>query len=157
VAHDIVAGSIRYYMLRNRPEKDIIFDFDEAFKNDGNTGVYLQYAYARCCNILNKVPDWRPQANKLVIPTLSPEAVSVIKLLESYPGVVSSAATQLDPSLLADFAFELANRFASFYEKNPVLKADEELKNFRLHLVLGVRQILANTLGLLGIPALEHI
>ncbi|MBN2585266.1 arginine--tRNA ligase [Patescibacteria group bacterium] len=157
VAKAIVAGSIRYYMLKNRPEKDIIFDFDEALRTDGNTGVYLQYAYARCCNILNKVPDWRPQANKLVVPKLSPEATSVIKLLESYPSAVSSSASELDPSLLTDFAFELANRFASFYEKNPVLKSDKELKNFRLHLVAIVKQILENTLTLLGIPVLTKI
>jgi len=157
VARAIVAGSIRYYMLRNRPEKDIIFDFDEALKNDGNTGVYLQYAYARCCNILNKVPDWRPQADRLIIPELTPEATAVIKLLESYPAAIKAAATELDPSMLTDFAFELANRFASFYEKNPVLKANEELKNFRLHLIVGVKQILENVLHLLGIEPLTNI
>ena len=157
IARPVIAGTLRYYMLKNRPERDIIFDFDEAFKSDGNTGVYLQYAYARCCNILNKVPDWRPQVNKLKISELNPETTAVIKLLESYPAVIHAAAEELDPSLLADFAFELANRFASFYEKNPVLKANEELKNFRLHLVKSVQQILENTLKLLGIPLLTKI
>ncbi|OGB85709.1 arginine--tRNA ligase [candidate division Kazan bacterium RIFCSPLOWO2_01_FULL_48_13] len=156
-AQAIATGSIRYYMLHNRPEKDIIFDFDEALKNDGNTGVYLQYAYARCCNILNKVPDWRPQTERLTVPELTPETTAVIKLLESYPMHIKTAAEELDPSLLTDFAFELANRFASFYEKNPVLKADEEVKNFRLHLIVSVKQILENTLKLLGIPALTKI
>ena len=157
IARPVIAGSLRYYMLKNRPERDIIFDFDEALKSDGNTGVYLQYAYARCCNILNKVSDWQPQVNKLKVFDLNLETTAVIKLLESYPAVIRSAAEELDPSLLADFAFELANRFASFYEKNPVLKADEELKNFRLHLVKSVQQILENTLKLLGIPPLTKI
>ncbi|MFA5270349.1 MAG: arginine--tRNA ligase [Patescibacteria group bacterium] len=157
VANAIVAGSIRYYMLRNRPEKDIIFDFDEALKTDGNTGVYLQYAYARCCNILNKVPDWRPQTDRLTITELTSEATAVIKLLESYPRHIRMAADELDPSLLTDFAFELANRFASFYEKNPVLKASDELKNFRLHLIVSVKQILENVLHLLGIKPLTNI
>lgn len=154
----IVAGTIRYYILKNRPEKEVVFDFDEALRTDGNTGVYLQYAYARCHNILQKVPNWDYQASKLVAPTeISLESAKIIKLLEKYPEVLALAAEEFDPSLLTDYAFELANNFAKFYEKNPVLQANEETKNFRLQLVASVKQILNNTLSILGIIPLEKI
>ncbi|OGB73998.1 arginine--tRNA ligase, partial [candidate division Kazan bacterium RBG_13_50_9] len=158
VAESIAAGSIRYYMLKPRPSREAIFDFDEAFRTDGNTGVYLQYAYARCHNILGKVPDWHPALKSPKVPDdLSPESTALIKILERYPEVLATAAEELDPSLISDYAFELATSLAQFYESNPVLQANEELKNFRLHLVATVRQILGNTLNLLGIPLLERI
>ncbi len=154
----IASSSIRYYMLKNRPKKDMIFDFDEVLKTDGNTGVYLQYAYARCTNILNKVPDWKYQGEKIIVPkNISSESKQLIKLLENYPQILKLAATELDPSLLADYAFELSNSFAKFYEKNPVLQSNEQLKKFRLYLVDSVKQILKNTLNLLGIIPLEKI
>jgi len=154
----LAAATIRYYMLRNRATKEIIFDFDEALKTDGNTGVYLQYAYARCCNILNKVADWQPLANHPDLPaTTSIETHQLIKLVEDYPRVLELAADELDPSLLTDFGFTLASAFSKFYEKNPVLSADDDTKNFRLHLVATVKQVLANLLSNLGIIPLEKI
>lgn len=147
----ISAGSIRYYMLKNRPKKDIIFDFDEVLKSDGNTGVYLQYAYARSANILNKVDDqYKYNGEEIIVPDkISAESKQLIKLLETYPKILQLSATELDPSLLADYAFELANTFAKFYEKNPVLQADETIKIFRLRLVASFKIILKKLLYLL--------
>ena len=155
---NLAATTLRYYMLRNRPHTEIIFDFEEALKTDGNTGVYLQYAYARSCNILNKVEHWQPLTNKLVVPdNLSAETRELIKVIENYPAILRTAEAELDPSLLTDYAFQLTSQFAKFYEKNPVLSADPETKNFRLHLVASVKQVLENLLGVLGIIPLKKI
>ncbi len=155
---NLAASTLRYYILRNRPHKEIIFDFDEALKTDGNTGVYLQYAYARSCNILNKVEHWQPLSNKLVVPAdFTEEAKQLVQILESYSGILRKAEAELDPSLLTDYAFQLASQFAKFYEKNPVLSADPETKNFRLHLVASVKQVLENLLRVLGITPLSKI
>lgn len=154
---NLASTTLRYYMLRNRPHKEIIFDFDEALKTDGNTGVYLQYAYARSCNILNKVESWKPLANQEFPEELPSENKELIQVLESYPGILQLASVELDPSLLTDYAFQLASQFAKFYEKNPVLSADPITKNFRLHLVACVKQVLANLLEILGITPLEKI
>lgn len=155
---NLASSTLRYYMLRNRLHKEIIFDFDEALKTDGNTGIYLQYAYARSCNILNKVEQWRPLSHR---PDLSAEASSetkeLLKTIESYPGALRAAEIELDPSLLTDYAFTLASQFSKFYEKNPVLSADPVTKNFRLHLVASVKQVLGNLLEILGIIPLEKI
>ena len=153
----LAATTLRYYMLRNRPHKEIIFDFDEALKTDGNTGIYLQYAYARSCNILNKVERWQPLANQEFPQESSVETTELIQALENYPGILRVAAEELDPSLLTDYAFQLSSLFAKFYEKNPVLQADPITKNFRLHLVATVKQVLANLLSIIGITPLEKI
>ena len=151
MAKVISSGSIRYYMLKNRPKKDIIFDFDEVLKSDGNTGVYLQYAYARSSSILNKVGNqYKYNGEEIIIPDkISVESKQLIKLLETYPKILELSSDELDPSLLADYAFELANTFAKFYEKNPVLQADETTKIFRLRLVASFQTILKKLLYLL--------
>lgn len=156
----LASATIRYYILRNRPEREVIFDFDEALRTNGNTGVYLQYAYARSSNILQKVPNWPKgmQLKKINKDVITPETAKVLKLLENYPYVIKSSAKELDPSLLTDYAFKIATSFASFYETNPVLKAQsEEDKIFRLYVVASVKQVLENILLILGIQPLEQI
>lgn len=154
----LASATLRYYMLRNRSHKEIIFDFDEALKTDGNTGVYIQYAYARSCNILRKVEHWQPLASKPLWPNdPSEETKQLIKLIENYPEIIRIGAKELDPSLLTEYAFLLASQFSKFYEKNPVLSADPATKNFRLHLVASVKQVLENLLNILGIIPLEKI
>ena len=144
------SAAIRYYMLKNRPKKDIIFDFDEALRSDGNTGIYLQYAYARCCNILNKVPEWQYQGEAINAPKdISKESQELIKLIETFPYKLDLSAKELDPSLLADYAVELCNAFAKFYETNPVLQADRDKKVFRLCLISAFKKVLAKLLELL--------
>lgn len=156
----LASATIRYYILRNRPEREVVFDFDEALRTNGNTGVYLQYAYARSSNILQKVPDWPKgmQLKKINKDVITPETTRMLKLLENYPHIIKSSAKELDPSLLTDYAFKIANGFASFYETNPVLKAQsEEDKIFRLYVVASVKQVLENILLILGIQPLEKI
>lgn len=157
---NLASTTIRYYILRNRPEREVVFDFEEALRTNGNTGIYLQYAYVRCNNILKKVSDWDQNSRLRDISesNISLESKAVIKMLENYPTILRNCAEELDPSLLTDFAFKLANNFSSFYETNPVLKAQSEKdKIFRLHIVFSTKQILENVLKILGIKPLEQI
>jgi len=163
VAEKIAAGSIRYYMLKARPEREIVFDFDEALRTDGNTGVYLQYAYARANNILEKVaPRSARQQNRggtsAIVPELNESERALIKALSETTVAVQLAADQMDPSVLCDHAYWLAGVFARFYETSPVLQASgEEVKSFRLALVFSYKTILGVILELLGIPRLERL
>ncbi|MFA5009620.1 MAG: arginine--tRNA ligase [Patescibacteria group bacterium] len=166
VAEKIAEGSIRYYMLKSRPEREIIFDFEEALRTDGNTGVYLQYAFARAYSILDKA---YPVAN---LPTyldgpillvkekieLNPHEKALIKNLSEATDGVHRAVENYDPSLLCDYAYELASSFAKFYETCPVMQAESEsVKNFRINLVIAYRSVLGIVLDLLGIPGLTKI
>jgi len=169
VAEKIASGSIRYYMLKTRPEREIVFDFDEALRTDGNTGVYLQYAYARANNILEKAGKAIPASSSVipgsssVIPAkagihFSSYEQELIKALSETAAAVHLATARMDPSVLCDHAYQLAGIFARFYESSPVLQASgEEIKAFRLALVSSFRTTLGTVLELLGIPQLERL
>jgi len=172
VARQIAIGSIRYYMLKTRPLREMVFDFDEALKTDGNTGVYLQYAYARASNILKKAAAGRPELSSANSPQnispersrratlaspLTPPEKALIKILSEMPAVIADASQEYDPSLLCDYAYGLATCFARFYETTPVLKADKETKPFRLVLVKTYLGILGQVLDVLGVPKLSKI
>jgi len=155
VAEKIAVGSIRYYMLKSRPEREIVFDFDEALRTDGNTGIYLQYAYARANNILEKAG--KAEHSQLPL-QLNEYEKSLIKCLSEMAEKLHDAVEEFDPSLVCDYAYQLASTFAKFYETSPVMQAtDDTTKNFRIGLVLIYRDTLGVVLGLLGIPVLAKI
>jgi len=155
VAEKIASGSIRYYMLKSRSEREITFDFAEALRTDGNTGVYLQYAYARANNILEKSGEAK---NSSVIVDLNEYEKALVKQLSEVAFNVQLAMEEHDPSLLCDYAYNLASTFAKFYETSSVMQAENEaVKNFRTNLVSTYRDTLGTVLDLLGIPILTKI
>ena len=146
---------IRYYLLSVRPEKEVVFDIENALQTDGSTGAYLEYSYARASNILNKV---RKELTSFRLPTvLSEEEELLLKKLSLFEEVVSEASEKHDPSLLCDYLWQLSSSFAKFYETNPVLKAPEPQYSFRLRLVKRFRELLETGMELLGIVPLEKI
>lgn len=153
-AKEIAIGSIRYYMLKTRPMREIVFDFDEALKTDGNTGVYLQYAYARANNILTKLGKFKSGG---VPSNLNLSEKRLTKVLSEMPACVIKAAKECDPSLLCDYAYDLATTFAKFYETSPVIKSAEATKSLRASLVDKYQKTLGQILELLGIPQLTRI
>ncbi len=154
LAEKIAEGSIRYYMLKSRPEREIMFDFDEALAMIGNTGIYLQYAYARANNILEKVG----KKGTSTVLSLNDHEKVLIRSLAELSEWVERAAVECDPSLLCDYAYRLASSFAKFYETCPVTQANNKsVKNFRVNLVMTYREIMRITLNLIGIPLLTKL
>ncbi len=155
VAEKIAVGSIRYYMLKSRPEREIVFDFDEALRTDGNTGVYLQYAYARANSIITK---FKGSLSDVKMPKqLNDQERDLIKVLGELDDFIQIATEKTDPSVMCDYAYKLANTFAKFYETSPVMKADDDTKIFRGNLVVHYQLSLGIVLDLLGIPKLTKI
>jgi len=147
-------GALRFSLLATSPEKKIVFKWEEALDFEKNSGPAIQYSHARACSILRKArtggfPDWR----KLGLG----EERELVKLTAKYPKVLRLAGEGLRPNLLAAHAAQLSSVFNSFYEKAPVLKAEEGLREARVKLVEGVRLVLADALGLLGIEAPTRI
>ena len=156
VAARLAASAVRYYLLRFGLNSIINFDFGEALRTSGDTGVYLQYAHARACGILAKVaPLPFPQS----VPELSPSEQTLVKLLERFPRVVAEAADGLSPSTLAGYTFSLATAFNDFYEHSDRLYQlqDQELRGLRRGLVDATRATLARSLQLLGLTPLARI
>ncbi|MDD5605871.1 MAG: arginine--tRNA ligase [Patescibacteria group bacterium] len=154
-AEQIAMGSIRYYMLKARPQREIVFDFDEALQTDGNTGVYLQYAYARANNILDKGSAHTPSPSSLT--NLNKNERRLAKTLAEKDQVLAAAFREYDPSQLCDYAYELASTFAKFYETSPVLQAKPDIQSLRLGLVRSYLNTLREIMECLGIPTLPKI
>ncbi|MGH7610281.1 MAG: arginine--tRNA ligase [Candidatus Dormibacteria bacterium] len=152
----LAASGVRYYLLRFGLNSIINFDFGEALRTSGDTGVYLQYAHARACGILGRV---EPLPLPALIPELAPEERTLVKLLERFPAAVADAADELSPSALAAYTFSLATAFNDFYEHSDRLyrERDQSLRGLRRGLVDAVRATLARALELMGMTPLPQI
>lgn len=148
-------GALKFFILKYDPMKDFTYNPKESISFEGETGPYVQYAHARICSILKNVKKFKPDKIK---PVLSHELeLKLIKLLADFPNVVSTAAEQYKPSLVARYSLELAQAFNEFYHACPVLKADTKTRDSRLALIFCVQTVLKNALGLLGIKAPEEM
>lgn len=158
VAEKLTVGAVKYALLKVGVGSDITFSFEESINLHGNSGPYLQYAYARTQSILNKV---KSQNSKFKIgiqnSKLEKEEVEVLRFLIQFPDVVERAAKEFAPNFICTYLFELTQKFSLFYEKHRVVNAEENARDFRLALVSGVGQVLKNGLYLLGISTPEKI
>jgi arginyl-tRNA synthetase len=152
VAHQVGLGALIYTMLAVDNNRDIVFDIDAALNFDGRTAPYIQNAHVRANSILRKAGQLREQA--AFDYALTSHEITLVDLISRFPATVQSAAQEYRPLVMANFAYELAGAFHSFYHVVPVLQSeDEKTRQGRLRLVAAVRQTLANVLNLLCIPA----
>jgi arginyl-tRNA synthetase len=156
-AHSLAAGAVRYYLQKFGLTQIIAFDFGEALRTTGDTGVYLQYAHARASGILRKVPD--DSAEPAVYGELHPAERALLLRLDAYRGALAEAAQSLSPPVLCTYAFSLASALSDFYEHTPpiVREQDPAVRRFRRALVAATRATLADALTTLGLAAPEKI
>ena len=153
----VAAGAVRYYLLKFSLNQIIAFDFDEALRVTGDTGVYLQYAHARAAGILRKVTD---DGVAVAVPVaLHPAERELLHSIEAYTRALTETATALSPSLLTTYAFGLASAFSDFYEHTPAIvrEEDAETRRFRRALVAATRATLADALHTLGMAAPDQV
>jgi arginyl-tRNA synthetase len=158
-AETIGIGAIKFYLLRVRPTQSINFDPAESISFDGFTGPYCQYAYARIFGILAKagaeVKAWQDSDFTLLG---KPEEVLLLQKLIQFPVEVESAISEFNPSRIATHVFNIAKAFNQFYNRHPVLKAeDENLVRARLALISATAVVLKKALNLLGVNVLENM
>lgn len=156
----ISIAAIKYDMLKQDTNKTIIFDKKEALNFEGNSGPYIQYTYARASSILRKIRKGKTKVSKKTTPKdqkfiLVNQEFSLVKQLEEFPEIIKSAYSQVSPNLIANYAYNLAQKFNEFYHSCQVIGSNEE--PFRLRLVESTQIILRNSLYLLGISALEEM
>ena len=120
--YDIIGmGALKFFLLRVDPKKRMVFNPDESIDFHGYTGPFVQYAHARIKSILRKEPigDY-PVGN---IPELLPLEKELLIMLEKYGLLLQQACTEMNPSLVANYAFSIAKTFNSFYAEHSVSKA----------------------------------
>ena len=150
----IAYGAVKYGILKVSPEKNVVFDWEQALSFEGETSPYIQYAYARISSILAK-GKLLPNADLDLLK--EKEEAELVKSLSQFPEIVLKATHELRPHLIANYAYTLAQKFNEYYHKHQVLKAEEDVKYARMLLISAIRQVLKNGLSLLGIEVLENM
>ncbi|MEV5871194.1 arginine--tRNA ligase [Streptomyces tendae] len=155
-AAQVGIGAVKYADLSTSPSRDYKFDLDQMVSLNGDTSVYLQYAYARIQSILRKAGEVRPAAH----PELElHEAERALGLhLDAFGDTVFEAAAEYAPHKLAAYLYQLASLYTTFYDKCPVLKAEtpEQVEN-RLFLCDLTARTLHRGMALLGIRTPERL
>ena len=149
-------GALKYAILKVSPEKNVIFNWEQALNFEGETAPYIQYAYARVSSIIKKYKKSLPTKADFSLLNSS-EEIELIKKLAAFPQIVEKTASELRPNTIANYSYELAKQFNEFYHIHNILKEKEDIKKARLLLVVCVKQALKNSLSLLGIGVLEKM
>ena len=160
IAEAVGLGAIKYADLSQNRLSDYVFDWKKMLAMNGNTGAYLQYAYARIQSIFRKggvaPEEIRSKRPELILSHPAERALG-LRLLK-LPETLELAASELKPNILSDYLFELANTYFTFYEECPVLKAESAgRRDSRLALGDLTARTLKTGLGLLGIDVIERM
>jgi len=157
IIEKIAIGAVKYSFLNISSKKYLAFDLDESVSFSGNSGPYLQYTYARINSIFRK-SEIENQISDINFENLSEDKeFALILQLAKFEEIVEKAGENYEPSEIAKYLFELTQIFNDYYHSVSVLKVEEDIKNARLFLLQGVKQVIANGLNLLGIKTVEEM
>ena len=155
IARTIGIGAVKYADLSQYRMSDYIFSWDKMLALQGNTAPYLQNAYVRIRSIFRKAGEGAPKLDKFVLNEAA--EITLAKRLCQFAEIVPQVVNDFRPNILANYLFELANSFHSFYEACPVLRSDEPVRASRLALCDLTGRVLERGLDLLGIKVPEKM
>lgn len=153
-------AALKYYMLKVDPKKNMTFNPAESIDFNGNTGPFIQYTYTRIQSVLKKANETGSgeTCKTFAGAVLNPKEITLVKLVIDFPSVVSEAANELSPALIANYCYEVAKEYNQFYHEYSILgEEDTALRNFRIYLSLMTGRVLKNGLWLLGIEVPERM
>jgi arginyl-tRNA synthetase len=150
-------GALKYFLLKVDPKKTMMFDPKDSIDFYGNTGPFIQFNYVRTRALLRKAEevdltgDWRDTS-------LSDSERSLLKKLYEFPEVVQSAATQLDPSQVANYAYDVVKEYSSYYQVSPILKEEsQDIRRMRICLTDLTGRVVRSSMELLGVSMPERM
>jgi arginyl-tRNA synthetase len=155
ITQKIGIGAVKYADLSQYRMTDYVFSWDRMLSLQGNTAPYLQNAYVRIRSIFRKADEPAPKIDKLML--RDPSEINLAKRLCQFAEIVPQVLNDFRPNILANYLFELANSFHTFYEACPVLKSDEPVRSSRLALCDLTGRVLQRGLDLLGIKVPEKM
>ena len=144
--NNIALGALKYHILKVDPKKRILFDPNESIDFNGNTGPFIQYTYARIQSLLRKNTN-KKSFNDVKI---SEKERNLIVLLNDFPNILLNAYSNLNPSLVANYVYDLVKLYNSFYQSSTVL-GNKEINSFRILLSRNVGDYIKKSMSLLGI------
>lgn len=151
----ISIGALKFYLLRVDPKKKMIFNPEESIDFHGYTGPFIQYTHARIKSILKKVTGNKQSE---VSKTLLPLEKELMIELESFPSIVEQACNEHDPSHLANYIYNIAKTYNSFYTEHSVMNAEsDDKKQLRLLICELTANVIASGMQMLGIKVPERM
>ncbi|WDN90810.1 arginyl-tRNA synthetase [Desulfosarcina sp. BuS5] len=162
VINEVGRDAARFIFLTRNSDSPLDFDLELAKKKTNDNPVYyVQYVHARISSIIRKgkengVADinWNAEAVNML---KEPEEIDLLKSMNRFPAIVKQSAMRLEPHRITFYLMNLASSFHAYYNKHRVLNDDPLLSCGRLYLVLAVKKIIRNGLGLLGVSAPEKM
>lgn len=154
-AEAVGVGAVTFAMLYNGRIKDITFSYDKVLNFDGETGPYVQYTYARCASLMQKVAREGDEEDLSGI--ADEEGRALVTALGDFPEAVEQAAEKYEPSVVARQVMAVAQAFNKFYLGHNIAGAEPAVKNARLSLVAATMTVLRNGLKLLGAKTPERM
>ena len=149
-------GALKYFMLKVDPKKRMLFNPAESIDMQGNTGPFIQYTHARIKSVLRKA-----EVESLPIPSviaINEHERSLIRLLNQYPETVKLAGDEYSPAVIANYIYELAKEYNTFYHECPILvEEDEKIKALRLVISSLTAQVISSSMRLLGVTVPDRM
>ncbi|MBI2599984.1 arginine--tRNA ligase [Candidatus Daviesbacteria bacterium] len=148
-------GAVKYSMLKFSTSSEISFSFEDSISLEGDSGPYIQYSYARAKSVLRSAGFVYQGLTE--IKDLENEERSILQKIEYWEEVVSEAANNFSPNIIAQYLTDLAKTFNLFYQKHRIIKSEGKKKDLRLALTFAVAILLKQGLYLLGIESPERM
>ena len=151
-------SALKYYLIKVDPKKNMMFDPKASIDFYGNTGPFILFNYVRGRSVLRKMEGQGIALPTAGLATPGPDEMDLIGLLHDLPDVLDEAAETYNPSLVANWCYDLTKAYSSYYQDHPILTADsEEDRNLRLVLTERFTRCLNLAMGLLGIALPERM
>jgi arginyl-tRNA synthetase len=156
IANFVGIGAVRYTLVDVDPSKPVVFTWDRVLNFETNSAPYVQYTHARACSILRKATRISAKPSYDLLKERIEQ--DLVLSLANFPDTFIEATEFLKPNLIADYTNALADKFNTFYNALPVIKAEsQELSDVRIALTQAVRTVISNALNLIGITAPERM
>jgi arginyl-tRNA synthetase len=148
-------GALKYFILKVDPKKNMTFDPRESVDFNGNTGSFIQYTYARIRSVMRKGAD-KPKSISQEL--LNEKEIALISMMHDYPDILMESSRTLNPSLIANFLYELAREFNQFYHDHSILSAETEGQvSQRLLILEAAGNMIESGMELLGIEVPDRM
>jgi len=160
IARMVGLGSLKYFMLKVDPRKNMTFNPKESIDFNGNTGPFIQYTHARIKSVLRKAADQELKFDTIANTNIdiSEKESYLIQLLTEFPAIIKQAGDEFSPALIANYIYELVKEYNQFYHDFSILKEENnDLKQFRLVLSSSVAAIIKTGMALMGIEVPERM
>jgi len=155
ICRQIGMGALKYFILKVDPRKNMTFNPRESVDFNGNTGPFIQYTYARINSVLRRAAGRQRLPGKV---EMNEKEIFLVRMMYEFPEIIEEAARTLNPSLIANFLYEMAKEFNQFYHDYSILSAETDaLIDLRLVLVEAVGKVIESGMELMGIEVPERM